>query len=98
MFGAHPRSSLHLLAALILSAVATTSGCRWFDCPDAAADAVTASAPEDLDCKQGDITFGYLESGASDFVAEGCGRAAYYRCSSARETCASCSLQRVVQY
>lgn len=84
------------MSAAIAMAVAAT-GCVTGDCYSSYREAMADEAPDDLDCKPDDIGYGV---GMRGTFAEGCGRVAYYSCSSGRRrsSCLRCSLVRVEQY
>jgi hypothetical protein len=83
-----------MTATLVTLVVA--SGCEFGDCYSSSFDAMSDVAPDDLDCKPGDIGYGW---GFQGRWAEGCGRVAEYSCTSGRrDSCWRCSLIRVQQY
>lgn len=89
-------SALLLTVTAAFSMLIAVGGCRYGECYSSSYDAMSDYAPDDLDCKPGDIRYG---SSANGRWAEGCGRVAEYACGSGRRnTCWQCDLIRVQQY
>jgi hypothetical protein len=89
-------SALLVVGAAAFATMILASGCEYGECYSSSHAAMSDVAPDDLDCKPGDIGYGY---GLQGRWAEGCGRVAEYACAGGRRgSCWSCDLIRVQQF